>query len=32
MIADAADWAGIMAWKARGADLRSCLEGGDEHD
>lgn len=29
VIADSTDWAGITAWKARGADLRSYLEGGD---
>ena len=27
VIADPVDWAGITAWKARGADLRSYLEG-----
>jgi hypothetical protein len=27
VIIDAVDWAGITAWKARGVDLRSYLEG-----
>jgi len=27
VIVDPIDWAGITAWKARGADLRSYLEG-----
>lgn len=27
VIIDPVDWAGITAWKARGADLRSYLEG-----
>lgn len=30
VIMDAADYAGITAWKARGADLRDYLEGKDE--
>lgn len=29
VIMDAVDSAGITAWKARGADLRDYLEGGD---
>ena len=27
VIVDPVDWAGITAWKARGVDLRSYLEG-----
>jgi hypothetical protein len=27
VIIDAVDWAGVTAWKTRGADLRSYLEG-----
>jgi hypothetical protein len=27
VIIDPVDWAGVTAWKTRGADLRSYLEG-----
>jgi hypothetical protein len=27
VIVDPVDWAGVTAWKTRGADLRSYLEG-----
>ncbi|MGH3772939.1 MAG: hypothetical protein ACRDRW_16360 [Pseudonocardiaceae bacterium] len=32
VIVDSVDWAGITAWKARGADLRNYLEGGAVND
>ena len=32
VIIDPVDQAGITAWKTRGADLRSYLEGGTSHD
>jgi hypothetical protein len=32
VIVDSADFAGITAWKTRGVDLRSYLEGRAEHD